>query len=148
MCDYAGLTARRRSCSGHYDVQPALLSDGWKYEPFKFTEDKDTGRLYGRGSTDDKGPIMGWLNVIEAHQKTDTELPVNLKFCFEGMEESGSEGLEELVVKEAQGEFADVDAVCISDNYWLVRPPPPRPFRIPSDSQSDWPNDRELPRLA
>ncbi|GAA5875948.1 hypothetical protein JCM3774_005826 [Rhodotorula dairenensis] len=104
---------------GHYDVQPALLSDGWKYEPFKFTEDKETGRLYGRGSTDDKGPIMGWLNVIEAHQKTDTELPVNLKFCFEGMEESGSEGLEELVVKEAQGEFADVDAVCISDNYWL-----------------------------
>lgn len=101
-------------------MQPALRSDGWNTEPFEFTEDKETGRLYGRGSTDDKGPIMGWLNVIEAHQKTGTELPVNLKFCFEGMEESGSEGLEELVIKEAKGEFADVDAVCISDNYWLV----------------------------
>lgn len=100
-------------------MQPALRSDGWNTEPFEFTEDKETGRLYGRGSTDDKGPIMGWLNVIEAHQKTGTELPVNLKFCFEGMEESGSEGLEELVIKEAKGEFADVDAVCISDNYWL-----------------------------
>ncbi|GAA6042108.1 hypothetical protein JCM8097_003112 [Rhodosporidiobolus ruineniae] len=104
---------------GHYDVQPALLSDGWTYDPFTLTEEKETGRLYGRGSTDDKGPILGWLNVIEAHQKTGTELPVNLKFCFEGMEESGSEGLEELVVKEAQGEYKDVDAVCISDNYWL-----------------------------
>ncbi|GAA5850361.1 hypothetical protein JCM8547_001846 [Rhodosporidiobolus lusitaniae] len=104
---------------GHYDVQPALLSDGWKYEPFQLNEDKETGRLYGRGSSDDKGPILGWLNVVEAHQKTGTELPVNLRFCFEGMEESGSEGLEELVVKEAKNEFKDVDAVCISDNYWL-----------------------------
>lgn len=105
---------------GHYDVQPASLSDGWKHEPFQFTHDKETGRLYGRGSTDDKGPIMGWINAIQAFQETKTEIPVNLRFCFEGMEESGSEGLEELVIKEAKGEFADVDAVCISDNYWLV----------------------------
>ncbi|GEM09802.1 glutamate carboxypeptidase [Rhodotorula toruloides] len=102
---------------GHYDVQPAAFSDGWKHEPFHFTQDK--GRLCGRGSTDDKGPIMGWINAIQAFQETKTEIPVNLRFCFEGMEESGSEGLEELVIKEAKGEFADVDAVCISDNYWL-----------------------------
>lgn len=57
------------------------------------------------------------MNAIEAHQKTGTELPVNLKFCFEGMEESGSEGLEELVIAEAKKEFKDVDATCISDNY-------------------------------
>lgn len=38
----------------------ALLSDGWKYEPFQFTHDKETNRLYGRGSSDDKGPILGW----------------------------------------------------------------------------------------
>ncbi|GAA5919604.1 hypothetical protein JCM1841_001075 [Sporobolomyces salmonicolor] len=104
---------------GHYDVQPALLSDGWNNDPFTLTDDKETGRLYGRGSSDDKGPILGWLNVIEAHQKTNTEFPVNLVMCFEGMEESGSEGLEELVIAEAQKHFKDVDAVCISDNYWL-----------------------------
>ncbi|GAA6064176.1 hypothetical protein JCM10212_003057 [Sporobolomyces blumeae] len=104
---------------GHYDVQPALMSDGWKHEPFTLTDDKETGRLYGRGSSDDKGPILGWLNVIEAHKATNTELPVNLVMCFEGMEESGSEGLEELVVDEAKKFFKDVDAVCISDNYWL-----------------------------
>ncbi|KAM0791401.1 hypothetical protein ACM66B_005862 [Microbotryomycetes sp. NB124-2] len=104
---------------GHYDVQPALKSDGWGTEPFELVDDKDTGRLYGRGSSDDKGPILGWLNVIQAHQATGTELPVNLKMCFEGMEESGSDGLEAVVVEESKKLFKDVDAVCISDNYWL-----------------------------
>jgi len=73
----------------------------------------------GRGSSDDKGPIIGWLNAIEAHQKAGIEFPVNLKICFEGMEESGSENLDELIVKESKKYFKDVDAVCISDNYWL-----------------------------
>jgi Cys-Gly metallodipeptidase DUG1 len=35
------------------------------------------------------------------------------------MEESGSEGLDDLIIKEAKGYFADVDCCCISDNYWL-----------------------------
>jgi Cys-Gly metallodipeptidase DUG1 len=103
---------------GHYDVQPALKDDGWNTEPFQLVEDYK-GRLFGRGSTDDKGPILGWLNVIEAHQKLCVEFPVNLKMCFEGMEESGSEGLDEIIIEEANGYFSDVDAVCISDNYWL-----------------------------
>lgn len=41
----------------------ALKSDGWNTEPFSLSEDKETGRFYGRGSSDDKGPILGWLNV-------------------------------------------------------------------------------------
>lgn len=105
----------------HYDVQPALLSDGWNTDPFTLTPDQATGRLYGRGSSDDKGPLLGWLNVLEAHAKTGTELPVNLRFCFEGMEESGSEGLDDLIIAESKpGKFFEgVDCVCISDNYWL-----------------------------
>lgn len=103
----------------HYDVQPALVTDGWNTDPFKLSPDETTGRLYGRGSSDDKGPLLGWINVLEAHVKTNTPLPVNLRFCFEGMEESGSEGLDDLIIKEAKGYFKDVDAVCISDNYWL-----------------------------
>ncbi|KAG8965002.1 hypothetical protein FRC00_013778 [Tulasnella sp. 408] len=105
----------------HYDVQPALLSDGWEHEPFKLTHDEKTGRLYGRGSSDDKGPLLGWINVLEAHVKLGLELPVNLRFCFEGMEESGSEGLDELIQSEVgPGKFFEgVDCVCISDNYWL-----------------------------
>ena len=105
---------------GHYDVQPALKDDGWATEPFTLTVD-DKGRMYGRGSTDDKGPVLGWLNVIQAHKAAGVELPVNLLMCFEGMEEYGSEGLDEFIEKEAKpgGFFEKADAVCISDNYWL-----------------------------
>jgi len=58
---------------------------------------------------------------VEAHIKTGIELPVNLRFCFEGMEESGSDGLDDLIKAEfAPGKFFEgVDCVCISDNYWL-----------------------------
>ncbi|KAG5667174.1 hypothetical protein PVAND_015169 [Polypedilum vanderplanki] len=101
---------------GHLDVQPALKEDGWDTDPFILTL-KD-GKLYGRGSSDDKGPVLGWLNAIEAYQKLGLDVPVNLKFVFEGMEESGSEGLDDLLVARKDW-FKDVDYVCISDNYWL-----------------------------
>ncbi|KAK9897904.1 CNDP dipeptidase [Cystobasidium minutum MCA 4210] len=109
---------------GHYDVQPALKEDGWTSEPFELHHDLKSGRLYGRGSTDDKGPVLGWLNVIEAHQQSGQEFPVNLKMCFEGMEESGSEGLDGFIEREKDAFFAGVDAVCISDNYWLTTSSP------------------------
>lgn len=104
---------------GHYDVQPALKEDGWATEPFTLYHDKAADILYGRGSTDDKGPVMGWLNVVEAHNALGWELPVNLVCCFEGMEESGSLGLDGLIAREAKEYFKGVDTVCISDNYWL-----------------------------
>ncbi|MCJ1320744.1 hypothetical protein MMC15_006085 [Xylographa vitiligo] len=105
---------------GHYDVQPALKDDGWATDPFSLSID-DKGRMYGRGSTDDKGPVLGWLNVIQAHKAAGIEFPVNLLMCFEGMEEYGSEGLDEFIEREAKkgGFFESADAVCISDNYWL-----------------------------
>lgn len=102
---------------GHYDVQPALLEDGWNSDPFKLTRKGDI--LYGRGSTDDKGPVIGWLNSLQAHRELGLDIPVNLVFCFEGMEESGSEGLDDLIKAEADKYFKGIDAVCISDNYWL-----------------------------
>ena len=105
---------------GHYDVQPALKEDGWASDPFTLTID-DGGCMYGRGSTDDKGPLLGWINTIQAHQEAGIELPVNLLMCFEGMEETNSDGLEEFVQAECKpgGFFEAVDAVCISDSYWL-----------------------------
>ncbi|XP_063509897.1 cytosolic non-specific dipeptidase isoform X3 [Pongo pygmaeus] len=107
---------------GHLDVQPAALEDGWDSEPFTLVE-RD-GKLYGRGSTDDKGPVAGWINALEAYQKTDQEIPVNVRFCLEGMEESGSEGLDELIFAQKDTFFKDVDYVCISDNYWLGKKKP------------------------
>ncbi|CAN8105884.1 unnamed protein product [Discula destructiva] len=103
---------------GHYDVQPADKSDGWNTEPFTLTVQED-GKMLGRGSTDDKGPVLGWLNAIEAHQQAGVEFPVNLLMCFEGMEEYGSEGLDDFIIAEKDKWFKDADAVCISDNYWL-----------------------------
>ena len=94
------------------------MADGWATDPFKLSVD-DKGRMYGRGSTDDKGPVLGWLNAIEAHQKAGVDFPVNLLMCFEGMEEYGSEGLDDFIAEEANKYFKDADAVCISDNYWL-----------------------------
>jgi len=108
---------------GHYDVQPALLEDGWRTDPWTLTEDAN-GRMYGRGSTDDKGPVLGWLCVIKAHQDLGLDLPVNLKMCFEGMEESGSEGLDDMIIREADDYFKGTDCVCISDNYWLGKSQP------------------------
>lgn len=102
---------------GHLDVQPAAKSDGWHTEPFVLTE-KD-GKLFGRGSTDDKGPVLAWLWAIEAYQTAGVPLPVNIKMCLEGMEESGSEGLDSFVESQSSAFFKDVDAFCISDNYWL-----------------------------
>ncbi|XP_076735533.1 cytosolic non-specific dipeptidase isoform X2 [Maylandia zebra] len=83
-----------------------------------------SGKLYGRGSTDDKGPVLAWFNCIEAYQKIGKDLPINIKFCFEGMEESESEGLDDLVFSRKDTFFKDVDYVCISDNYWLGKSKP------------------------
>lgn len=75
---------------GHLDVQPANKSDGWDTEPFLLVE-KDE-KLYGRGSTDDKGPVIAWINAIEVLKALNVEIPVNIKvrhsaiklrtFCF------------------------------------------------------------------
>ncbi|XP_065367724.1 cytosolic non-specific dipeptidase [Calliphora vicina] len=107
---------------GHLDVQPALKDDGWATEPFELTE-KD-GKLYGRGASDDKGPVLCWIHAIEAYQKLNIDVPVNLKFVLEGMEESGSLGLDDLLMSLKNDFLANVDYVCISDNYWLGKTRP------------------------
>ncbi|XP_055374696.1 cytosolic non-specific dipeptidase [Condylostylus longicornis] len=107
---------------GHLDVQPALKEDGWDTEPFVLTQ-KD-GKMYARGASDDKGPVLCWIHAIEAYQKLNIEIPVNIKFVFEGMEESGSEGLDELLFSRKDDFLKSVDYVCISDNYWLGKNKP------------------------
>ena len=69
---------------GHLDVQPAEKSDGWDTDPFELTE--IDGKLFGRGATDDKGPALSWLWMVEAFQELKMELPVNIKIIYEGME--------------------------------------------------------------
>mmetsp|Transcript_2972 Transcript_2972/g.9102 ORF Transcript_2972/g.9102 Transcript_2972/m.9102 type:complete len:476 (+) Transcript_2972:54-1481(+) len=109
--------AKKTLCAyGHYDVMPAAMSEGWSRDPFLLAE--VDGELHGRGASDDKGPVMSWISVVEAHQKAGRQLPVNLKFIFEGREEAGSDGLEALVKRECEsnGFFSDVDYIVISDS--------------------------------
>ncbi len=76
---------------GHYDVQPAALADGWTNDPFEPVE-RD-GKLYARGSSDDKGQMFSHLKAFEAVIKTEGRLPINVKYIFEGEEEIGSRNL-------------------------------------------------------
>jgi acetylornithine deacetylase/succinyl-diaminopimelate desuccinylase-like protein len=73
---------------GHYDVQPPDPMGRWASPPFEPTV-RD-GRLYARGSSDDKGPLLIPILAAEAWLKQSGGLPINLKFLIEGEEESGS----------------------------------------------------------
>ena len=80
---------------GHYDVQPPDPLDAWQSPPFA-PQIRD-GRLYARGVSDDKGPMLIPIKVAEAFLATDGRLPVNVKFLFEGEEEIGSPSLEPFI---------------------------------------------------
>ena len=73
---------------GHYDVQPPDPLGAWRSRPSSPTV-RD-GRLYARGASDDKGPLLIPILVAEAFLPAEGRLPVNLKFLIEGEEEMGS----------------------------------------------------------
>ncbi len=75
----------------HYDVQPEDPLDSWISSPWEFTERE--GRMYGRGTIDNKGPLIINLNAMELLEDQVGELPVNVKFVIEGEEEAGSNNL-------------------------------------------------------
>lgn len=91
---------------GHYDVQPAAKEDGWDTEPFDPVE-RD-GKIWGRGTTDDKGQFFTHLKAVESLLATDGKLPVNVKFIIEGEEESGGESIAKYVHEHADRLAADV----------------------------------------
>jgi acetylornithine deacetylase/succinyl-diaminopimelate desuccinylase-like protein len=82
---------------GHYDVQPPDPLDKWISPPFE-PQVRD-GRLYGRGVSDDKGPMLIPIKVAQAFFETSGALPINVKFLIEGEEEIGSPSLENFVAE-------------------------------------------------
>ena len=95
----------------HYDVQPVDPIDLWETAPFEpFVKD---GRVVGRGSADDKGQLHMHLKAAEALLATRGRLPLNLRFVFEGEEESTSANLPAWLA--ANRERLQAEAVVISD---------------------------------
>jgi acetylornithine deacetylase/succinyl-diaminopimelate desuccinylase-like protein len=95
---------------GHYDVQPAAISDGWKSDPFTVYE--EGSRIYARGIVDNKGQVLIHIaNVLSLIESGN--LKYNIKFIIEGDEESGSEEIEKFFEEHAS--ILKSDFVLISD---------------------------------
>src|SRR6201991_4451507 len=101
----------------HHDVQPEGDHDQWQSPPFEPTE--RGGRLYGRGSADDKAGIATHLAAFRAHGGAP---PVGVTVFVEGEEESGSPSLGRLLAAHKETLAADVIVIADSDN-WSVDTP-------------------------
>src|SRR5690606_32435694 len=101
---------------GHYDVQPVEPLDLWTTPPFEPAV-RD-GRIYARGSVDDKGQLYLHVKAMEAHFRTAGRLPVNVVMIVEGEEEIGSPNLMPFVEQHADRLRADY--VVISDTMMFA----------------------------
>ncbi len=99
---------------GHYDVQPADPLELWDSGPFDPVI-KD-GKIYARGSADDKGQMFMHVKALEVMVKTDT-LACNIKFMIEGEEEVGSENLAAFL--EGHKDLLAADIVLVSDTSMI-----------------------------
>ena len=99
---------------GHYDVQPVDPIDLWDRDPFDpAIEDTAKGRvLRGRGSSDDKGQLMTFVEACRAWVAIHGSLPVKLTFLFEGEEESGSPSLVPFLKEHGPALKADLALIC------------------------------------
>lgn len=97
---------------GHYDVQPSDPDELWTTPAFE--PDVRDGRIYARGSADDKGQVYMHLKALEAHFEARGTLPANVVFMVEGEEEVGSVNLTPFVRKHLDRLAAD--AVVVSDS--------------------------------
>jgi acetylornithine deacetylase/succinyl-diaminopimelate desuccinylase-like protein len=106
---------------GHYDVQPVEPLELWTSPPFEPVI-KD-GKVYARGSADDKGQFYMHLKALETLVKTNT-MTTNIKFLIEGEEEVGSPNLGKFVA--ANKKLLKADVILISDTSMLSMETPSR----------------------
>jgi acetylornithine deacetylase/succinyl-diaminopimelate desuccinylase-like protein len=101
-------------CYAHFDVQPPDPLDLWESPPFELTQ-RD-GRLYARGVADDKGNLFVLVEAVRQLSAAG-ELPVNVRFAFDGEEEVGGES----VVEWVEADSGRADAALILDGGMIRR---------------------------
>jgi acetylornithine deacetylase/succinyl-diaminopimelate desuccinylase-like protein len=101
----------------HHDVQPAGDPSRWRSDPFESVE-RD-GRLYGRGTADDKAGVMAHVAALRAF---GDRLPVGVVVFVEGEEEYGSESLDGIIAAHREELRSDVIVIADSGNWEIGRP--------------------------
>lgn len=103
----------------HYDVQPEGSLELWSSSPWELTRRGD--RLYGRGTSDDKGPLVCSIMGIEMLEELHGGLPVNIRFVVEGEEEAGSISLPDFAREKA--DFLKADG-CVWEGVGAIQGSP------------------------
>jgi len=99
---------------GHYDVQPVDPLNLWHDDPFdpKVKTIDGVKVITGRGSSDDKGQLMTFVEACRAYKQVHGALPCKVTVLFEGEEESGSKSLKPFLESNADELKADFAMVC------------------------------------
>ncbi|KAI4182641.1 MAG: hypothetical protein L6R41_005845 [Letrouitia leprolyta] len=107
---------RRILFYGHYDVVPAEdKQQTWATNPFEMRG--VNGYLYGRGISDNKGPVMAAVYAA-AELIVEKDLDMDVVFLIEGEEECGSRGFQE-AIKQKKSLIGDIDWILLANSYWL-----------------------------
>ena len=101
-------------CYGHFDVQPPDPLELWESDPFEPEIRGDY--LYGRGTVDDKGQLYMLLSAARELARAG-ELPVNVRFCCDGEEETGGHSIVDFLAADERG----ADAAIIFDSGMIRR---------------------------
>ena len=99
----------------HYDVQPPMREEKWRTKAFSATEIR--GRLFGRGTADDKAGVLLHAASLAAYLKSSERLPVNVRMIIDGEEEVGSPNLHKLLKKYASRMKGDLLVLADMTNF-------------------------------